>query len=155
MSIIDELVIDKKAAVKSHNKRDQSIFMENDDLKMTIALRSRLPVFMDRGPISTLTYNIVKWKLSAGHDYTPVLEWYIKKHQQAFLRDPNIIVIYLTHLKTKPSTSQQNDPYGSNAGLDLLTDTYSKLLPLLNPQYIKLSAEDSIDPFNEVLELEH
>lgn len=117
VKIVNELLLDK---MPDYVSCDQDWFMKNDDVKMNSITDDM--VIVDRGPISTLSYNQTRNITDENYDFNLnlILTWFNK--YKSFLRKSNVYVIYLTNNGSKYSLTLpfKNDPYGSEINQKLL-----------------------------------
>lgn len=96
---------------QSKDGDSQLFFMDNDDEKLRLAGESDAPlIVVDRGPISTLAYNLVQHKITRTHDIMPVVSWYSNIADIYARKD--VRVVYLKGQSTLPYNDTK-DPYGS------------------------------------------
>ena len=100
---VDELIIQTK-------ELDQESFMKNDMAKIN-KYNDGL-VFIDKGLISTLSYNQMIDYLGGNKDVKIVTDWF-KKEGVPFYKRDDVYTIYLTNNKKKLRHHNRNIPHGS------------------------------------------
>lgn len=111
VTTVDEIIYEK---IFANINLYQHMYFENDDLKINKAVNSYKAI-VDRGPISTLSYNFAKGIIDKNflNQVNMATEWF-EKHQ-GFLKSDDVLVIYLTNngLRYRISYDNSMDPYGS------------------------------------------
>ena len=114
---ISELILDN---MPSYNSCNQDWFMQNDDKK--IGLIKKGITIIDRGPISTLSYNQTRYITDKNYNFNlnAIVNWFEK--YQSFFKQSNVYIYYLTNngLKYSLTLPFENDPYGSKDNQNLL-----------------------------------
>ncbi len=149
---IEEVVVDLNKLKKSHNKSDQRIFMENEDIKKSMAASNKKDVFIDRSPISVLAYNICKNKLDNKHDYSEVLFWYLDKYYKDFMENDNCYFVYLRNKDYLKKTDFSKDPYGNSENLKALSEVYESLMPILVKKLLIIEDKYKDNNIKEIIE---
>ena len=85
---VNEIIVD----MEDKTPIEQDLFIINDNLKMS--KYNEGTIVIDRGPISTLTYNIVKNELVENFSSKQVVEWF-STIKNIFKQD-NVFIYYLT-----------------------------------------------------------
>lgn len=108
--VVDEII--KKPITNT-----QLFFMKNDEMKFK--KYNNGAVVIDRGFISTLSYNETRDKLDDNFDHLPVLKWFEK---QKSIYNEHVKVIYLTSFGKRHFIHKINekDPYGTVENQKLL-----------------------------------
>lgn len=105
--VVDEIVlkIDDKTPI---NQKD---FILNDKLKLTMYEEGI--IIIDRGPISTLSYNMARSKIDSRFNSLDVIKWF--ETIKSMLYASNVRAIYLTNMGESYYIPFENDmdPYGS------------------------------------------
>ena len=111
---VDEIIVD----LKEKTPVNQNIFIINDNKK--INLYNSGTIVIDRGPISTLSYNQVRAMLDKSFSATEVEQWF--KSIQNLYNQKDVKIIYLTTKGKKYFLPFENtkDPYGSIENQKLL-----------------------------------
>lgn len=109
---------------------DQKVYMQNDMEKFRLAKAEHGMTLVDRGPLSTLAYNMARHALDKNYDVTPVVDWFGSRVQQQIYGRSDVLTVYLKG-KTLPSYNSSTDPYGSTANLAALENVTLQLLKLL------------------------
>lgn len=104
---VDEIIVD----LKEKTPVNQNIFIINDNKK--INLYKSGTIVIDRGPISTLSYNQLRAKLDESFSALEVEIWF--KSLQSLYNQKNVKIIYLTTKGKSYFIPFENtkDPYGS------------------------------------------
>ncbi len=112
---IDEII---KEDIKNRVSDSEKDYIINDDMKISMINKNGIFV-MDRGPISTLSYNQTKNIIDKDFDKNMVEEWFEKVKNIYF---ENHIILFLTNKGKKFSitSNNKNDPYGSIENQKLL-----------------------------------
>lgn len=104
---VDEII---KEDIKNRVSDKEEDYIMNDEMKLN--LFSEGIIVVDRGPISTLSYNHSRNIIDNNFDSSQVVNWFenIKS-----LYSQNCKVVYLTNngLTYKITSDNPNDPYGS------------------------------------------
>ena len=99
----------------------QEMYFHNDDLKMQKALDADKAI-VDRGPISTLSYNQVRSILDENFDYNlkDTYKWF--ENYKNILNSDNVYVLYFTTEGKDYYIPYNNplDPYGSKNNQEIL-----------------------------------
>ena len=106
--IVNEIIKDNTI----HNVSGQDDFAENDDLKVNHFNEG--VIVIDRGPISTLSYNQTRKLINPNFDSSIIENWFDSKYID-FYKNDNVFTIYIT-TKGKSYQLSKNDingPYGS------------------------------------------
>ena len=103
VNCVDELIIDTK-------ELDQDSFMKNDLMKIN-KYNSSL-VFIDKGLISTLSYNEMLDYLNGNPDLERVKDWFKKYGEPLYARD-DVYTIYLKNKKIRLRENNSSAPHGS------------------------------------------
>lgn len=85
---VNEIIVD----IEDKTPIEQDLFIMNDNLK--INKYDEGIIIIDRGPISTLTYNIVRDELVKNFSFKQVIDWF-NKIKDIFNQD-NVFIYYLT-----------------------------------------------------------
>ena len=115
LNTVDEITNDDNFVI---GDLDQSFFMRNDEMK--INKYSNGTVIIDRGFISTLSYNQTKEIINHNHSCKDIRDWF-EKNKDIYLSD-NVYVYYLTNKQSRfhiPYINEE-DPYGSVENQKLL-----------------------------------
>lgn len=112
---IDEIV---KEDIKNRVSDNEKDYMENDDMKIMLTNKNGI-IIMDRGPISTLSYNQARNIIDKNFDKNMVEKWF-EKIQNIY--SENHVILFLTNKGEKYTitSNQKNDPYGSIKNQQLL-----------------------------------
>ncbi len=89
VNVVNEIIY------KNNNDITQEKFLINDDMKINLFKDG--VIFIDRGPISTLSYNEMKNKLIGNSEYKKVLNYFNNNYKDFYLL-PNVYTVYI---KTK------------------------------------------------------
>ena len=115
---VDEIIYDK---IFANVNLYQEMYFYNDDMKIEKAVKAKKSV-VDRGPISTLSYNQVRCILDKNFDYNlkDTYKWFEKFEN--VLDSNDVCVIYLTTEGESYYIPYDNslDPYGSQVNQELL-----------------------------------
>ena len=111
---VDEIIVD----LQEKTPVNQDIFIINDDKK--INLYNSGTIVIDRGPISTLSYNETREMIDKSFSATNVKRWF--ENIKELYNKENVKVIYLTTNGEKYFLPYENsnDPYGSVQNQKLL-----------------------------------
>lgn len=105
--VVDEIVID----LSEKTPINQDPFVRNDEIKLSMFDEGLIVI--DRGPISTLSYNMTRSIIDKGFDSSKVVNWFngIKDS----LQYDNVSAIYLGNFGESYYLPFENamDPYGS------------------------------------------
>lgn len=152
---IDEVSPEYMRRAKRGNEVAQAVFIDNDEQKVDKALTSTAAtIVMDRGPISTLAYNLAKHKLVKSDEFMPVVTWFAQSMQSFYERD-EVHVIYLQG-NTKLPYDDPADPYGTEANQKLLESISLQLARIFAKnmtvrQYDYTNVTDQENLINEIL----
>lgn len=131
--------IDETDGIEKDHKIDgnaaaQIVFMKNDlqKIKTARSQTGRL-IVMDRGPMSTLAYNLVKHKLSNTFNFMPVVTWF-EQFTKDFYANDNVRVVYLQGNNTLPY-DDSSDPYGSQPNQQVLESVTLSLIQTFAKNY--------------------
>lgn len=107
VSVVDEVI----RVNTVHNISTQYDYAENDNLKIN-KYKNGI-IIIDRGPISTLSYNQTRKKIDKNFDSSIIINWF-KKYKEFYKKD-YVYTIYLTNMGTNFQISENdlNGPYGS------------------------------------------
>lgn len=115
INVVDELLFDEY--------KDQESFMKNDIQKLNMYNEGIIVV--DRGLISTLSYNETKMKIdNKFREYSKVLDWF-NKYKYIYESD-NVKTIYLKGNNFQLRYHDELDPYGTYENQKLLEETTIK-----------------------------
>ncbi len=126
---VDEILTPEKLA-QYHNTKNQSYFLSNDENKIRFALESDKSCFIDRGPLSTLLFNLCKCIVDEKHDPTEVVSWYKNTITPLIFNGEKkfkFIVIDIPpdiSLSRKSRSINQNDPWADPISLGLIREMY-------------------------------
>ena len=112
--VVDEII---KEDIINHVSDDENDYMINDNMKID-KYHDGL-IIMDRGPISTLSYNQTRNIIEDGFDPTPVLKWF-ETVKDVYKEDIKIIFLTNNQSSFKITSKDINDPYGSIENQKLL-----------------------------------
>lgn len=127
---VSEICINDNDTVIHGDVDSQYFFIKNDDCKIKKCYNnSSILVVVDRGPVSTLAYNLTKFGLDKKHNFFEVLDWFNSINIRKFYN--NASVIYLRG-RRKATVANINDPYGSLANLNKLENITLGLLKAFN-----------------------
>ena len=143
LHIVDEIVI------ISDNNNIQDFFMKNDDLKCN--MYGDGIVVIDRGPISTLSYNEAKKKIIGNNEYEKVLNWF-EKNYSSFYSNPKVFTYYLVN-KKRVREYNDLDIYGSIKNQEILEKITVKNIKhyCLNFKIINYSYEEMENLIDEII----
>lgn len=112
--VVDEII---KEDIINKVSDDENDYMINDEMK--IKKYNDGIIVIDRGPISTLSYNQTRKIIDATFDSEPVIEWF---KSIEYIYKENVEVIFLTNKGKKFKITSNNpcDPYGSVENQKLL-----------------------------------
>lgn len=112
---IDEIV---KEDIKNRVSDNEKDYIINDCMKIEMANKNGI-IIMDRGPLSTLSYNQAKNIIDKDFNKNMVEEWFDTVKNIYF---ENHILLFLTNKGKKYTitSNQKNDPYGSIENQQLL-----------------------------------
>lgn len=104
--VVDEIIKEDIINNVSDNEKD---YMINDEMK--IKKYEDGLIVIDRGPISTLSYNQTRKIIDEKFDANPVIEWF---KSVEYIYQENIKIIFLTNKgkNFKITSDNQFDPYG-------------------------------------------
>lgn len=111
---VDEIVMDSLKNVISNDEND---YMKNDEMK--INKYNEGLIIIDRGPISTLSYNQANSIIESDFDATPVILWF-ENIKQIF--EENTKIVYLTNYGNNYYLpyNKENDAFGTIENQQLL-----------------------------------
>ncbi len=111
---VDEIVMDSLKNVISNDEND---YMKNDEMK--INKYNEGLIIIDRGPISTLSYNQANSIIESDFDATPVILWF-ENIKQIF--EENTKIVYLTNYGNNYYLpyNKENDAFGTIENQKLL-----------------------------------
>lgn len=141
---VNEIIVD----IEDKTPIEQDLFIMNDNLK--INKYNEGTIVIDRGPISTLTYNMVREKLVENFSSKQVIEWF-NTIKDIFYQD-NVFIYYLTTNGKEYYLPYNNemDPNGSINNQKIVEKTaiynikkYSKNYKII--EYNKQNMEDIIN----------
>ena len=144
---VNEIIVD----IDDKTPIEQDLFIENDNLK--INKYDEGIIIIDRGPISTLTYNIVRDELVENFSSKQVIDWF-NTIKDMFMQD-NVFIYYLTTKGKKYYLPYNNekDPNGSIENQKRVEEValynikkYSK-----NYKIIKYNKQNMEDIINEII----
>jgi thymidylate kinase len=124
--------VDTDAAHKAEKTDAQTYFVENDELKYSLARSSTKKLsLVDRGHLSTVVYNLLRWFCASKTDSKNVLYWYHKR----ILKEQMLPDLYIL-LSTSPSMSfsrrtmplSADNMWDREASLDLATTYFPRLI---------------------------
>lgn len=103
-----------------HNKSTQLDFALNDDMKVDKYKDGTIVI--DRGPISTLSYNQTRSLINESFDSSAIENWF-KKYED-FYQSNDVYAIYFTTNKTSYQISENDfgGPYGSIKNQQMLEE---------------------------------
>lgn len=112
---VDEII---KPEIIDKFSDDETEYMINDELK--ISKYNNGIIIMDRGPISTLSYNQTNTIINKEFNSTPVVNWFLELMDK--LNDNNIKIIYLKRKDNEFYLPYENekDAFGSIENQQLL-----------------------------------
>lgn len=112
--------IENPDIINNVNSSNQNIYIENDEIKIN-KYQDGI-VIIDRGPLSTLSYNETKHKLNGDFSKEEVTTWF-NNHKSLFLENTTY-VIYLKNHNNNYYLPYNNDkdPYGSISNQKLLEE---------------------------------
>lgn len=125
---IDEILDGNARKIQNGTVEHQDYFLRNDTLKVERALMSQGVVIIDRGPLSTLAYNLSKHKIVKAYNFMPVISWFITD-MRAFYGRKDVTTVYLKGASSLPY-EDESDPYGSSQNQKLLENITLKLAEL-------------------------
>lgn len=143
---IDEVSPENRRQASNGEAASQIVFMNNDRQKTEKALATTSgTIVMDRGPISTLAYNIAKHKLVKDYDFMPVVTWF-EQSMRMFYERNDVHVIYLQG-NNKIPYDDATDPYGTKANQKLLESISLQLVQLFakNVTILRYDYSDTTD----------
>lgn len=112
---VDEIIIKNDTQQKD---QPQSFFIDNDDQKVKEASEfSNQLVVVDRGPLSTLAYSLVRHKLDNSFDFMSTVNWF--STAKSIYERNNVKVLFLRGKSALPY-EDANDPYGSTINQKIL-----------------------------------
>ena len=126
-------VLDKNQLSEKHNKTEQDFFLLNDERKLSKGEQTTSTCFIDRGPLSTLFFNIAKFSLDIDHPISTVLSWYENKIRPIIFNPASPFrLIYLDiepkeSLTRKQSEEIKNDPWRNLQSLYQIRSLYMSL----------------------------
>lgn len=142
--VVNEIVLDSK-------QTDQKFFMDNDIAK--ISKYNQGTIIIDRGLISTLSYNMVL-KIINNSDYNLVSKWF-KKNAVNMYKQENVITYYLKTNKyiVKNNNKNKNNPYSSVKNLKTLEKiTINNIKKYcLNYKIVEYSYDKMEELINEII----
>ena len=150
INVVDEII---SGQMPNYQEQNQEWFMKNDDKK--ISLYNQGIIVIDRGPISTLSYNQTRLITDKNYsfDITKVVKWFESYHR--LLTDPNTYVYYLTNKKQSYyiSIEHKDDPYGSIKNQQLLEDIsiYNSQKYATNLKIIEYHKQNKEEIINEII----
>lgn len=109
VNTVDEIIAGK---MPDYSKQDQFWFFNNDDKKI-LEIKKGINI-IDRGPISTLSYNQTRKIIDEDFKFdVKIAEKWFSKYEE-LLKSEIVKVLYLTNNQTKFSITSEhvNDPYG-------------------------------------------
>lgn len=124
---------------------NQNIYIENDNIKLSKYQEGI--IIIDRGPISTLSYNETKNKLTKNPSLNEVTTWFNSIKDIYLKKETSVIYLKNKH-KTYHLPYQDNkDPYGTIENQKLLEDitlnnchNYVKNLKIVDYDYNEMEA---------------
>lgn len=136
--------IEKQNIINKINS-NQNIYIENDNIKLSKYQEGI--VIIDRGPLSTLSYNETKNKLTNNPSLNEVTTWF-SSIKDIYLKKETIVFYLKNKNKTYHLPYQDNlDPYGSIDNQKLLEDItlnncnkYVKNLKIVDYDYNEMEA---------------
>ena len=97
----------------AYELQDQQFYMDNDDRKINMYNQGNIVI--DRGPLSTFVYNVVRKLEDPSYRYNinKIYNWFIKYKQ--FYQMQNVSVIYLTNngKKYNLTSFKKTDTFGA------------------------------------------
>lgn len=141
VNVVDEVINSDKV-----NNRTK-YYLKNDELKIN-KYKQGLTV-IDRGLLSTLSYEQTKKIINDDYDNTIALKWF--KNYEDFYKQDNVLVIYLKRKEDKYFLryEDESDPYGSIENQRLLESV--TMFNLQKYTKHKKIIEYSIDKMAEVI----
>lgn len=125
ITTVEEVIADTENHL---DRQSQEFFMNSDTTKVSTAIAAeKALVVMDRGPISTLAYNLTKHKIDKSFDFMPSVTWFTT--MIPFYERDDVRTIYLQGKSALPYTDA-NDPYGSEENQKLLEEITLQLINL-------------------------
>lgn len=112
--VVDEII---KKDIINNVSDDEKDYMLNDELK--IKKYDEGIIIIDRGPISTLSYNQARKIIDENFNAKPVIDWF---KDVEYIYKENVEILFLTNKgkKYKITSDNQFDPYGSIENQKLL-----------------------------------
>lgn len=141
--VVDEIILNS-------DNYNQNFFMKNDIAKINKYKEGT--IIIDRGLISTLSYNITLKKISINDEYNNVIKWFNKYGIDFYHRDC-VITYYLKNEKFKLRCNNELDPYGSIENQKLLQRiTINNIKKYcLNYKIVKYNFENMEEFINEII----
>lgn len=145
VNVVDEVINSNKV-----NNRTK-YYLKNDELKINKYKQGLIVI--DRGLLSTLSYEQTKKIINDDYDNTIALKWF-KKHEDFYKQD-NVLVIYLKRKEDKYFLryEDESDPYGTIENQKLLESVtmfnlkkYAK-----NKKIIEYSFDRMAEVINEII----
>lgn len=105
--VVDEIVVN----LSEKTPINQDPFVRNDEIKLSMFDEGL--IIIDRGPISTLSYNMTRSIIDKGFDSSKVVNWFGRIKDS--LHSDNVSAIYLGNFGESYYLPFENDmdPYGS------------------------------------------
>lgn len=114
ITTINEIIIN----VTEKTPKDQTIFQINDECKIFNCV-NKINV-VDRGPISTLSYNQARSQIDKTFDSSKVEIWFQKFIKMLSNKDTEVIFLTRNNKNFYIPFSNKKDPYGSAKNQELL-----------------------------------
>lgn len=145
--VVDEII---KEDIINNVSDDEKDYMINDEMK--IKKYEDGVIVIDRGPISTLSYNQTRKIIDEKFDANPVIEWF---KSVEYIYKENVEIIFLTNKckKFKITSDNKFDPYGGVENQKLLESiTLFNCRKYSNNVIVKEYYQDNMeDVINEII----
>lgn len=145
VNVVDEIINNK------YDDNRTNYFLKNDDLKYS--LYDDGLIVIDRGFLSTISYEQTKSIINDDYDCSVALNWF--NEYKKIYGNNNVFVIYLkrTTYKLYLPYNDENDPYGSIDNQELLeaVTLYNLKKYSKNYKIVNYSFENMMEVVNEII----
>lgn len=144
---VDEIV--EQSIFDNINSCNQNIYIQNDNLK--INKYDEGIIIIDRGPISTLAYNLTKAKINSDFSSKEVEEWF--SSIKSIYKDGTIVIYLKNYENYYIPYEDESDPYGSLENQKLLEKTTLDIIKkyVKNYKIVEYKKENMEDFIHEII----
>lgn len=155
---IDEILTPEKMT-QYHNTQRQNYFLSNDESKINYALESNKSCFIDRGPLSTLFFNLCKFIVDDNHSPEKVLSWYVNKISPIVLSKDKKFRFIVIDISPEVSLSRKNrqidekDPWVDPISLRLIREMYLTFAQKHSDVTLLIDGSEKLEDIVKIIEL--